>query len=185
MNLWFRLFLYALLARFRPAIAPPFGVSRLTFRVWPSDLDTSIHMNNGRYLTLMDFGRLDLLVGMGLIGHVIKRGWTPILSAAKIRYRRELKLWRSFQLDTRIVWWNETLVVMEQRFVSPGKGGREVVNAAALVLAGIYDRKAKAFVPVADLIRLSGHDAGPAPAASPEVDAFLAANDALKRANAT
>lgn len=184
MNLWFRLFLYALLARFRPAIAPPFGVSRLTFRVWPTDLDTSLHMNNGRYLTLMDFGRVDLLVGMGLIGAVIKRGWTPILSAAKIRYRRELKPWRQFNLETRIVWWNDTLVVMEQRFLSAGKSDREVVNATALVLAGIYDRKIKAFIPVTDLIRLSGQEVGAAPEPTPEVEAFLAANDALKRANA-
>jgi acyl-CoA thioesterase FadM len=182
MNLWFRLLVYALLARFRPAILPPFGVSRLMFRVWPTDLDTSLHMNNGRYLTLMDLGRVDLLVGMGLAGEVIRRGWTPILSAAKIRYRRELKTWRRFALESRIVWWSDTLVVMEQRFVSVGKENREVVNASALVLAGIYDRKVKAFVPIADLIKLSGHEVGPAPEPSPEVEAFLAANDALKRA---
>ena len=30
-------------------------------RVWPNDLDTNAHMNNGRYLTLMDLGRFDLM----------------------------------------------------------------------------------------------------------------------------
>ena len=30
--------------------------SILTFRVWPNDLDINLHMNNGRYLTIMDLG---------------------------------------------------------------------------------------------------------------------------------
>jgi hypothetical protein len=52
MNLWFRVLWLFLSASFRARIAPPFGVSRLSFRVWPHDLDTNLHMNNGRYLTI-------------------------------------------------------------------------------------------------------------------------------------
>jgi acyl-CoA thioesterase FadM len=37
------------------------GESVVRFRVWPGDLDFNLHMNNGRYLTLMGLGRLDLM----------------------------------------------------------------------------------------------------------------------------
>ena len=66
MNLWLRL-LHLILAGFvRPRLDPARDVSRLAFRVWPHDLDTSLHMNNGRYWTLMDHGRADIMIRSGL-----------------------------------------------------------------------------------------------------------------------
>src|SRR5687768_16441057 len=35
--------------------------SVLRFHVWPGDLDFFGHMNNGRFLTLMDSGRFDIM----------------------------------------------------------------------------------------------------------------------------
>ncbi|MDC0434241.1 thioesterase family protein [bacterium] len=34
--------------------------------VLPNDLDLTMHMNNGRYLTICDFNRVDLFVRSGL-----------------------------------------------------------------------------------------------------------------------
>lgn len=56
MNLWLRLLWLIVTAKARGALVLPEGVSIVTFRVWPHDLDLSVHMNNGRYLTLMDLG---------------------------------------------------------------------------------------------------------------------------------
>jgi hypothetical protein len=42
----------------------PLGIldsSVLTFRVWPNDLDINLHMNNGRYLTIMAHRPVDPL----------------------------------------------------------------------------------------------------------------------------
>jgi acyl-CoA thioesterase FadM len=180
MNLWLRLLWLLASARWRGALAPPFGVSQLPFRVMPHDLDTSLHMNNGRYWTLMDLGRTDLLVRMGLWRSVLKNGWTPVVSAGKIRFRRELRLWRAFTLKTAILCWGDTWAVMEHRLVSLNAEGREVVNATAFVRVGIYDRKARAFVPIQAMMEAMDVTAQ-SPLPAPDVQAFLDAEDAMRK----
>ncbi len=181
MNLWLRLIWYVLTAWRRPKLAVPEGVSRLALRVWPTDLDTSAHLNNGRYLTLMDLGRLDLMVAGGLWRAVLRHKWTPIASAVKIRFRRELRLFQRFEIATRIVAWDDTNVVLEQLFVITGGAKDGQVAAQALFKGGLYDRRAGQFVPIARLMHEVGVDV-PSPAPSAEVAAFLEADDALKRA---
>lgn len=181
MNLWFRLVWYVLAIWRRPPLAMPHGVSRLVFRVWPSDLDTSLHMNNGRYLTLMDLGRLDVMVASGLWRAVLRNGWTPIASAIKIRFRREIRLWERFRIETRIVAWDRLNVVMEQVFVFDGGARDGQMAAQALFKGGLYDRKSKTFVPIAELMRATSV-AADSPEPTPEVDAFLKADEELKRA---
>ena len=58
MNLWFRLRAYLFAARWRPALVLPEGVSVLRFCAWPTDLDPSVHVNNGKYLSLITSVRL-------------------------------------------------------------------------------------------------------------------------------
>ncbi len=181
MNLWLRLLWLLATTRLRGRLDAPFGVSQLAFRVWPHDLDTSMHMNNGRYWTLMDLGRTDVLLRTGLWRAVLKHGWTPVVSAGKIRFRRELRLGRAFQLETRILCWGDTWAVIEHRMLSRNADGREVANATALVRVGLYDRKAKAFVPIQRMMD-EMEVAAESPAPSPDVQAFLDAEDAMKRA---
>ena len=181
MNLWLRL-LHLILASFvRPRLDPARDVSRLAFRVWPHDLDTSLHMNNGRYWTLMDHGRADIMIRSGLWRAIVKRGWVPVVSAGQIRFRREMKLFQAFTLETRILTWSEGHLVMEHRLLSKARDGSPVLNAIALVRAGIYDRREKGFVPMSRLLAEIGLQAQ-APQASPEVEAFLRAEETLKSA---
>jgi hypothetical protein len=105
----------------------------------------------------------------------------PVITAGKIRFRRELKFWTPFTLETRVLCWAETWLVIEHRLVSKNRRGDDVANAVALVRAGLYDRKARGFVPLATLMAAMGVTAE-SPAPSPEVQAFLAADEALKRA---
>ena len=179
MNLWMRLLFLLLGARRRPALQLPGEASVLRFRAWPTDLDPSMHVNNGRYLTLMDLGRLDLLLGAGLLRPIVRERWTPIASNVLIRFRREIRLWQRFRLETRLVTWDATLVVMEQRFMLEGGVRDGQLAAVALFKGGIYDRKARAFVPIARLMSEIGA-AADAPPATPEVAAFLAAEDTLR-----
>ncbi len=72
----------------------PLATSVLQLRVWPNDLDVNLHMNNGRYLTVMDLGRMDLLVRAGLWGPLLCHRWTALLGGATIRYKRPLGLSR-------------------------------------------------------------------------------------------
>ena len=179
MNLWLRLLAYLLSTPFRPALDGAHDASKLSFRVWPHDLDVSLHMNNARYLAMMDIGRLDILVATGLWRAVLHNRWTPIASKVAIRYRRELKLFQLIRLETRILTWDETNVVMEQIFVNVGGRRDGQVAARALFKGGIYDRSARAFVPIGTLMAAIGVAVEPPPT-TPDVDAFLKADEAMR-----
>lgn len=182
MNLWLRMVWYLIRLRGRPALTLPEGLSVLRFRVWPTDLDSSLHMNNGRYLTIMDLGRLDVMIRSGLWRAILRHGWTPIASSILIRYRRELTPWQRFRLETRILAWDAASVVMEQVFVLDGGPREGQVAARALFKGGLYDRKARRFIAIAKLMGEIGVSAE-SPAASPEIDAFLHADGQLKSAD--
>lgn len=183
MNLWLRLAWLLLTARFRPGIAMPGGTSVLRFRVWPHDLDLSFHMNNGRYLTIMDLGRLDIMISSGLWRAVLRHKWTPIASAVKIRFRRELRPFQGYRLESRLVAWAGDNVVMEQVFILASGPRAGQIAAHALFKGGLYDRVERKFVPIARLMDETGVRVDQPPL-SPEVEAFLKADDELKRAAA-
>lgn len=180
MNLWLRLILQLLASAFAHPLTLPEGVSLRRARVWPTDLDISLHMNNGRYLTQLDLGRLDLLMRSGLLRIVLRDRLTPMVSAALIRFRRELGPLQRFDIETRIVGWLDTTAVIQQDFrIASGPRSGEIA-AVALVRAGLYDRKSRAFVPIDRLMAKLGITAA-SPPLSQEVAAFLAAETALRR----
>lgn len=183
MNLWLR-FLWLLVAQmWRPRLDPRAGTSSLIFRVWPTDLDTNLHMNNGRYLTIMDLGRIDLTVRSGLWRAIWQNGWAPTIGAVVIRYRQELRPFEQFRLETRLAAWSDSTAVMEQTFViaSGPRTGR--VAARALVKAGFYDRRKRTQVPVRRLVASLGLSEAEttSPPMTPDIEAFLAADSALRQ----
>jgi len=184
MNLWFRLLWLLLTARKRGHLDVPRQASVLAFRVWPHDLDPSIHMNNGRYLTLMDLGRTDVLIRSGLWREVLRHKWTPIASAVTIRFQRELRPFQRFRLETRLSCWDASLVVMEQTFIIEGGPRDGQAAARALFKGGLYDRQERKFVEIARLMSLIGVSEV-SPATTPEVEAFLHADDQLKQSGRT
>ena len=102
--------------------------SVLDFRVCPNDLDIYGHMNNGRYLTLMDLGRADWIwrTGLGRVARIYR--WKPLVAASKIRYRKSLMLFQRFSLHTRIIGWDQKWFYLEQVF----KKGERVVASASV-----------------------------------------------------
>ena len=179
MNLWFRLFWYLVFHSWRRKLDLPEQTSKLNFRVWPLDLDTSVHLNNGRYLTLMDQGRLDLMVGGGLVGAVVSKGWTPITNAIIVRFRRELRLFEKLQVQTRILGWSENEIVLEQLIVSRSGDRKGQVAARALFTGGLYDRKARKFVPVSRMMHEIGVDQD-SPQLPEEAKAFFESIERLR-----
>lgn len=163
MNLWWRLLGLFLASGLQPRIDAPFGVSRLALRVWPGDLDTSLHMNNGRYWTLMDLGRTDLMLRSGLWRSVVRERWVPVLTTGAIRFRRELRLFQRVELQTRIVGWDETHFMVRHDLVT--RDG--VLAARALVRAGLYDRRRRSFVSTKAVLRVADV-ATAAPPVTPE-----------------
>jgi len=181
MNLWLRLFWLLVTAPFRPRLAMPAGASTLALRVLPSDLDISLHMNNGRYLQIMDLGRLDLIIRSGLGGAVWRNAWTPVVNAALIRFRRELRVFDRYRLETRVLGWLDQAVLIEQSFIFAGGGRDGQVAARALFKGALYDRRAQRYVPVAEMMQVIGVT-DPSPLPSAEVEVFLAADRAMREA---
>jgi len=93
---------------------------KMTMRVWPMDLDFNLHKNNGRYLSCMDTGRMDMAFRAGLHRPMFKYKWMPLLGSSTIRYFKSLGPFQKFQLETRIAGWDEKWVFMEQKFISRG-----------------------------------------------------------------
>ncbi len=123
----------------------PLGESVISLRVWLNDLDTNLHMNNGRYLTIMDLGRLDFIVRTGLGRLMVKRRWRPMVGSAVLRFRRGLAPFERYELKTRVAWWDDKWFWIEQRFEREG----EVVAVGAI--KGLF-RAPTGNVPTADVL---------------------------------
>ena len=135
-------------------------VSRSRFRVWPTDLDVLRHMNNGKYLSIMDVGRYDLTQRTGIFELMKHEGWYPVVVAQTISYRKSLNPWKRFVIESRIIGLDEQAVYMEQRFVRPapagsGIAGRPEIYARAIVRARIL-RRAGGLVPVEEILAKVG-----------------------------
>jgi YbgC/YbaW family acyl-CoA thioester hydrolase len=125
MNLIFRLLLVIWRAN-RARKLKPLETSEAQFRVMPNDLDIFMHMNNGRYLTIMDLGRTDLLVRSGFFAEARKRGWYPVVGTATIDYKKSLELFERYTLSTRLISWDDRWFYIEQQFI---KGDRVAASA--------------------------------------------------------
>ena len=119
MNLILRMLWQAVFARFRSRVSV-FGPCRTPFTVLPTDLDVLMHVNNGVYLSMMDLARIDLMQRSGLFAPVYRKGWYPVVVAQSIRYRRSLRAFQRFVIETRVLGWDDKAFVIEQRFECQG-----------------------------------------------------------------
>ncbi len=141
------------------------------FRCWPLDLDTLLHMNNSRYLAVMDLARVDYIRRCGLWGKLRKRGQYPIVEAQTIRYRKSIKLWQRFSIVTRIAGWDVKSFFVTQTFV---RGGDVVAEA---VVKGRFLKKTRGTVPPEEIVSMAG-----GPKKAPKLDGFIRDwNEGLKR----
>jgi acyl-CoA thioesterase FadM len=101
MNLYLRL-LWTLLRAWRsPRFAPGETLER-RLRVLPNDLDVNGHMNNGRYLTVIDLMLVEYFVRTGFAAVMLKHGWRPMAGGSFITYRRGLKPLQTYTLRFRL-----------------------------------------------------------------------------------
>lgn len=94
-----------------------FGSSELWLRVWPGDLDFNLHMNNGRYFSIADLGRVDLGQRSRLWRDALKRGWRPMAGAATGRFLRSLQPFARYRVRSCTLGWDEKWVFCEHRFI--------------------------------------------------------------------
>jgi acyl-CoA thioesterase FadM len=152
MSILFRMVWVIISAFFRPPLGLR-GVSILKQRVWPTDLDINIHMNNARYLAVMDLGRTDWIIRSGAWRLMHRERMAPIVGGCMVRYRRALQPFQRFTLRTRLLGWDERWLYVEQTMT-----GRDGIACLALQRAG-FTQGGK-LVPPAELARML-HYSGP------------------------
>jgi len=173
MSLLGRLLLNLIAALWRPSVNM-LEWSSIPVRIWPHDLDLNLHANNGRILTISDVGRLDMALRAGLIFKCLKRGWRPVVASSTVRYRRSLKPFRRYELESRILTWDEKWVYFEHRFTSGGE-----VAVSLIVRGGFVGSKGMvAPAKLNELVGLTG-----TPPAHPEwLKHWQAAEEGLRAA---
>jgi YbgC/YbaW family acyl-CoA thioester hydrolase len=130
------LLLRTLLMLFRSRRRRPLAVwdpASLPLRVLPTDIDIAMHVNNGMYLSLMDLGRFDLMVRSGVWKRMRRRGWSPVVSAETISFRKSLQLWQEYTIETRIIGLDTKAIFFEQRMVADGEMYARAYIATRLV----------------------------------------------------
>jgi len=135
MNLFLRLLLLFLTYRFRPR-CDVLGPTRKRFLVWPPDLDVLFHVNNGVYLSMLDVARVDMLLRSGMAQRLRRAGFYPVVAAETIRFRRSLQLFQTFEVETRIIGWDEKAFIIQHHFLR-----RDALVAEAVVRARFLKRK--------------------------------------------
>ncbi|GEO79941.1 thioesterase family protein [Pararhodospirillum oryzae] len=155
MSLWLRL-IRVFLAGLAGKSLDLYGLSSLFFKVMPTDLDVNIHMNNARYLALMDLGRVDLIVRTGLWRLVWRQRWQPVIGGAVVRFKRPLRPFQRFRLESRLLSWDEKWIYIEHRVLTDAG-----LACQAVVRAGFVG--AKGLVAPAEVARALGQEAPPPP----------------------
>ncbi|WP_208979483.1 thioesterase family protein [Pseudovibrio axinellae] len=145
----------------------------------PSDIDLNIHLTNSRYLSMMDFGRIDHLSRTKLGKTIFRKKWTALTNHATLRFRRELPLWEAFKLETEVVYWTDDAAVMEQRFIFTKGRNKGIVAATGLVRISVYDREKRAFVPTTTVLKETGTPVKELPL-QPHVEAFMKEEKAIQ-----
>jgi acyl-CoA thioesterase FadM len=108
-----------------------------TFRVWPHDIDAFGHMNNGRYLQIMDVARTDWMARVGVVEVMWRRRWSAVIGGGLIRYRHALKPFQRYEVKTRLLSWDQRWWYLEHVFLD--QRGRQV--AIGVSRAGIRQKR--------------------------------------------
>ncbi|MEX1098857.1 MAG: acyl-CoA thioesterase [Bacteriovoracaceae bacterium] len=163
MNLYFRFFAILIKNLFHSETARIHEETSLKMRVLPNDLDLNMHMNNGRFLTVMDIGRTDFIMKMGLLKTMLKEKWGGVATAVNVVFLKPLNLFDKYELRTKLLSWDEDWFYLEQNFF------RGEVFVASAIVKGAFLKGKKRLAPQLALQRVKG-----APERAPEFPRYLA-----------
>jgi 3-oxoacyl-(acyl-carrier-protein) synthase/acyl-CoA thioesterase FadM len=115
MNLYLRLFFTLWSALRRPRLGA-LDESVTRWRVWPTDLDAFGHMNNARYLAIMDLARIEFVIRLGLLGLALRERWKVPVVSAHLDFLGGLRPWQRYTVHTRAEGWDERAFYLRQEF---------------------------------------------------------------------
>lgn len=150
------------------------GLGVLYPTVWKArtgflDCDVNLHLNNASYLYAMELARWHFAGRIGMMPMYFKEGMVFLAAANSIRYRHAIPPFAAYEIQTRIIHWDDDWMYFLQQFVSPTSGK---VYAEGLCRATV--KKGKGRVPMRDIYRAAtGLDVEPGDTLPAVVEEFL------------
>lgn len=175
MSLFLRL-IWLFLTQTRGQRADVLATTRVTTTTMPNDLDLNRHVNNGRYLTLADLGRVDWFYRTRALQVAFKQRAFPIIGDATARFVKQMKAFEKLSIESRLLGWDDKWAFMEHRLLN-GRG--ELV--ALVVIRGMFWSRKGGLKP-AEMIRLAGHGERVSPALEGWVSTWVDSLDQLSAA---
>jgi acyl-CoA thioesterase FadM len=120
MNLYLRLLITVLKALRAPRIKPGESVE-LTLHVLPNDLDINLHMNNARYLSVVDLALMTLFIRSGFARLCYTKGWRPMSGGSIIYFRRGLNVFQRYTLRLTPIGWDDFWNYLRFEFICQGE----------------------------------------------------------------
>ena len=133
----------------------------LDFRVWPTDIDYMMHMNNARYFTAMELVRLALMHRSGLARLAVKRRWKFANASQKAVFFRGLELFDRYTVDGRVLFMDDRWLYLKQFVRRDGE-----LCATGLFKAGVW--AGRSIVAPREVSAILGYEV-PAGDAPPEI----------------
>ncbi|KAI8428982.1 hypothetical protein MSG28_007575 [Choristoneura fumiferana] len=76
------------------------------------------HMNNARFIRILDFARIHFYDRTDLYQKLIKANGQLLVGASNIRYRRSLDLFNLYRIETKLMCWNDKTIFLEHKFIT-------------------------------------------------------------------
>ena len=131
-------------------------------------------MNNAVYFSVMDIARGDWLIRSKVWQRLAKQGLHLVVAGETIQFRKSLTVGQAFDIETRVIGWDDQAFFVEQRFMREGE-----LWASALVRLRALDKQNKPVDTSAVLPVLDARDVKSPPL--PEwVTAWMQAQGALR-----
>lgn len=105
----------------KPATIKPLGYSVTHYRVWPHQIDYNFHLNNAKYISILEKSRWVLFRENGWFTKLLKARTNLVIASMEITFIREIKLFKSFDVHSRILTWDEKYIYVEQRITVEGQ----------------------------------------------------------------
>ncbi|XP_034824476.2 protein THEM6-like [Maniola hyperantus] len=76
------------------------------------------HLNNARYVREADFARVHFYVRTRLFKYIKAIGGHVLQGATSIRYRRTIPIFTAYKIETKLAYWDDKSLFIEQKFVT-------------------------------------------------------------------
>lgn len=109
--------------------------STINLRVLPNDVDIR-KVSGDRYFALSDLGWVSLLIRWGVFSRVIRAEFAPVALIMTMKAREPLYLLEKFNVESRVIYWDERWFYVEMKFISKGRVKVVCINKGGILKDG-------------------------------------------------